>query len=191
MPKIYNTNSDIRKEYSENELPINIVLFIKELKNNYDFDNLSFDEYVVYIDKATGEVSNELTLNIEIDAEKYAKDKRLKKSKIDDEMSITREIFDINYLYLRTTITNKSQFAEKFLKDLKKELKNTELGKGIHQIRFNQSSTSSYDFYIDVIKKKDYWSPTGARYVKSWDIEKFIDEYLEQKGYTNLKSRVR
>lgn len=192
MPTVYN-NYNETVQYTnyndESELPRNIKIFLKELRKELG-DNLKFVEYVVSKSLLSpddehydpDDNNDDLDLNYFVDAEAYAKGEVLgNRRDINDKYSHLADALGIEYWTAFTKIVNKKEFAEKFLKDLKKFMKSTEVGDYIHAIKFNVKNT--HDLELVFVLKRDFWSRhsnvrTAARY------------YLDSLGYKNVSVHV-
>jgi hypothetical protein len=186
MPKVYNNYNEtaqITKYDVESELPRNIKIFIKELRSKLG-DNLKFDEYNISKsllnagdkDYDPDDNNDDLDLNYFVDAEAYAKGEVPygKRHEIEDKFDHLADALGIKSWTAFTKIVNKKEFADKFLKDLKKYMKSTEVGDYIHAIKFNVNNT--HDLEVVFVLKRDFWS----RYSQVRDVAK---EYLNSLGY--------
>ena len=187
MPKVYNNYNDTIQytKYEENELPRNVKLFLRELRNGLVGGNLKFDEYLVYKslldvnDEEYEEDYDDLDLMYEMDAEEYAKGKIEFDSRyqIQSKFSHIADALGIDTWTIFPKVINKKEFAEKFLKDLKKYMKSTDVGENIHAIRFN--ANNSQDLEISIIFKRGFSQYTKTRNVAV--------EYLKSVGYENVR----
>lgn len=193
MPKVHN-NYDDTIQYTkydvESELPRNVKIFIKELKKELG-DNLKFDEYNVSKsllspgdkDYDPEDNNDDLDLYYFVDAESYAKGETPygNRRDIHNKFDHLADGLGIKVWSAYTKIVNKKEFAEKFLKDLKKYMKSTGIGDYIHAIKFNVNNT--YDLELVFVLKKDFW----GRYS---DVRKIAREYLDSIGYNNVSVHI-
>lgn len=193
MPKVYNNYNEtaqITRYDVESELPRNIKIFIKELRSKLG-DNLKFDEYTVSKsllspgnkDYGPDDNNDDLDLNYFVDAEAYAKGEVPYGSRrdINNEFDYLADALGIKVWTAYTKIVNKKEFADKFLKDLKKYMKSTEYGDYIHAIKFNVNNT--HDLEVVFVLKRDFWGRYS--YVSS-----AAKEYLKSLGYVNVTVHV-
>jgi hypothetical protein len=193
MPKVYNNYNEtaqITKYDVESELPRNIKIFIKELRSKLG-DNLKFDEYSVSKsllsagdkDYDPDDNNDDLDLNYFVDAEAYAKGEVPYGSRrdINNEFDYLADGLGIKVWTTYTKIVNKKEFADKFLKDLKKYMKSTEYGDYIHAIKFNVNNT--HDLEVVFVLKRDFWS----RYSYVRDAAR---DYLNSLGYNKVTIHV-
>ena len=189
MPKVhnnYNNTAQITRYDVESELPRNIKIFIKELRSKLG-DNLKLDEYTVSKSLLSPEHQNydpddnndDLDLDYFVDAEAYAKGDTPygNRRDINNEFDYLADGLGIKVWTTYTRIVNKKEFAEKFLKDLKKYMKSTGIGDSIHAIKFNVNNT--HDLELVFVLKRDFWS----RYS---DVRAAAKYYLNSLGYTNV-----
>jgi len=192
MPTVYN-NYDETVQYTryndESELPRNIKIFLKELRKELG-DNLKFDEYVVSKSLLSPDDENydpddnndDLVLNYFVDAEAYAKGEVPgNRRDINDKYSHLADALGIESWTTLTKIVNKKEFGEKFLKDLKKFMKSTDVGDYIHAIKFNVNNT--HDLELVFVLKRDFWS----RYSNVRDAARY---YLDSLGYNKVTIHV-
>jgi hypothetical protein len=192
MPTVYN-NYDETVQYTryndESELPRNIKIFLKELRKELG-DNLKFDEYVVSKSLLSPDDENydpddnndDLDLDYFVDAEAYAKGEVPgNRHYINDKFDYLADALGIKNLTTLTKIVNKKEFAEKFLKDLKKYMKSTDVGDYIHAIKFNVNNT--HDLELVFVLKRDFWS----RYSNVRDAARY---YLDSLGYNKVTIHV-
>lgn len=193
MPKVhnnYNNTAQITRYDVESELPRNIKIFIKELRSKLG-DNLKLDEYTVSKSLLSPEHQNydpddnndDLDLDYFVDAEAYAKGETPygNRRDINNEFDYLADGLGIKVWTTYTRIVNKKEFAEKFLKDLKKYMKSTGIGDSIHAIKFNVNNT--HDLELVFVLKKDFW----GRYS---DVRKIAREYLDSLGYNKVSIHV-
>jgi len=192
MPKVYNNHNETvqyTRYNDESELPRNIKIFIKELRKELG-DNLKFDEYVISKsllspgdkDYDPDDNNDDLDLNYFVDAEAYAKGEVLgNRRDINDKYSHLAEALGIKSFTVFTKIVNKKEFGEKFLKDLKKYMKSTNVGNYIHAIKFNVNNT--HDLEIAFVLKRDFWN----RYS---DVRAAAKYYLNSLGYKNVSVHI-
>ena len=193
MPKVhnnYNNTAQITRYDVESELPRNIKIFIKELRNKLG-DNLKLDEYTVSKSLLSPEHQNydpddnndDLDLDYFVDAEAYAKGETPygNRRDINNKFDYLADGLGIKVWTTYTRIVNKKEFAEKFLKDLKKYMKSTGFGDTIHAIKFNVNNT--HDLELVFVLKKDFW----GRYS---DVRKIAREYLDSIGYNNVSVHI-
>jgi hypothetical protein len=192
MPKVYNNYNETAQytKYDvESELPRNIKIFLKELRKELG-DNLKFDEYVVSKSLLSPDDKNydpddnndDLDLNYFVDAEAYAKGEVPgNRRDINDKFDHLADALGIKSWTAFTKIVNKKEFGEKFLKDLKKFMKSTDVGDYIHAIKFNVKNT--HDLELVFVLKRDFWS----RYSNVRDAAKY---YLNSLGYKNVSVHV-
>ena len=192
MPTVYN-NYDETVQYTryndESELPRNIKIFLKELRKELG-DNLKFDEYVVSKSLLSPDDENydpddnndDLDLNYFVDAEAYAKGEVPgKRRDINDKFDYLADALGIKSWTAFTKIVNKKEFADKFLKELKKFMKSTDVGDYIHAIKFNVNNT--HDLELVFVLKRDFWS----RYSNVRDAARY---YLDSLGYNKVTIHV-
>ena len=192
MPKVYNNYNDtvqITRYNDESELPRNIKIFIKELRNKLG-DNLKFDEYSVSKsllsagdkDYDPDDNNDDLDLNYFVDAEAYAKGEVPYGSRrdINNEFDYLADGLGIKVWTTYTKIVNKKEFADKFLKDLKKYMKSTEYGDYIHAIKFNVNNT--HDLEVVFVLKRGFWIVSYVR-----DAAR---DYLDSLGYNKVSIHV-
>jgi len=192
MPTVYN-NYDETVQYTryndESELPRNIKIFLKELRKELG-DNLKFDEYVVSKsllspdnkDYDPDDNNDDLDLNYFVDAEAYAKGEVPgKRRDINDKFDYLADALGIKSWTAFTKIVNKKEFADKFLKELKKFMKSTDVGDYIHAIKFNVNNT--HDLELVFVLKRDFWS----RYSNVRDAARY---YLDSLGYNKVTIHV-
>jgi hypothetical protein len=193
MPKVYNNynnTAQITRYDDESELPRNIKIFIKELRSKLG-DNLKFDEYSVSKsllspgdeDYDPDDNNDDLDLDYFVDAEAYAKGETPYGSRrdINNEFDYLADGLGIKVWTTYTKIVNKKEFADKFLKDLKKYMKSTEYGDYIHAIKFNVNNT--HDLEVVFVLKRDFWS----RYSYVRDAARY---YLDSLGYNKVSIHV-
>lgn len=193
MPKVhnnYNNTAQITRYDVESELPRNIKIFIKELRSKLG-DNLKLDEYTVSKSLLSPEHQNydpddnndDLDLDYFVDAEAYAKGETPygNRRDINNEFDYLADGLGIKVWTTYTRIVNKKEFAEKFLKDLKKYMKSTGIGDSIHAIKFNVNNT--HDLELVFVLKRDFWS----RYSNVRDAAKY---YLNSLGYKNVSVHI-
>jgi len=193
MPKVHNNYNDtaqITRYDVESELPRNIKIFIKELRKELG-DNLKLDEYTVSKsllspgdkDYDPDDNNDDLDLDYFVDAEAYAKGETPygSRSEIRNKFDHLADALGIKSWNTYTKIVNKKEFADKFLKDLKKYMKSTDVGQYIHAIRFNVNNT--YDLEVLFILKRDFWS----RYSQVRNVAR---EYLDSIGYNKVSVHI-
>jgi hypothetical protein len=192
MPKVYNNYNEtaqITMYNDESELPRNIKIFIKELRSKLG-DNLKFDEYSVSKsllnpgdkDYDPDDNNDDLDLNYFVDAEDYAKGEVPgKRLDINDKFDYLADALGIKSWTAFTKIVNKKEFADKFLKELKKFMKSTDVGDYIHAIKFNVNNT--HDLELVFVLKRDFWS----RYSQVRHAARY---YLDSLGYKNVSVHV-
>ena len=193
MPKVhnnYNNTAQITRYDVESELPRNIKIFIKELRNKLG-DNLKLDEYTVSKSLLSPEHQNydpddnndDLDLDYFVDAEAYAKGETPygNRRDIQNKFDYLADALGIKSWNTYTKIVNKKEFAEKFLKDLKKYMKSTGIGDYIHAIKFNVNNT--HDLELVFVLKRGFW----GRYS---DVRKIAREYLDSIGYNNVSVHI-
>jgi len=192
MPKVYNNYNEtaqITMYNDESELPRNIKIFIKELRSKLG-DNLKFDEYTVSKsllnpgdkDYDPDDNNDDLDLNYFVDAEDYAKGEVPgNRRDINDKFDYLADALGIKSWTAFTKIVNKKEFADKFLKELKKFMKSTDVGDYIHAIKFNVNNT--HDLELVFVLKRDFWS----RYSNVRDAARY---YLDSLGYNKVTIHV-
>ena len=192
MPKVHNNYNDTIQYTSyknESELPRNIKIFIKELRRNLG-DNLKLDDYVVsksllspeHEDYDEEENNDDLDLEYNVDAESYAKGKTIdSRNDIHRRFVHLADALGIENWGVFVKIINKKEFAEKFLKELKKYMKSTSVGKSIHSIRFDVKNT--YDLELVFVLKREFWRNYG-------EVREVAKEYLESLGYKNIQVHI-
>jgi len=192
MPKVYNNYNEtaqITMYNDESELPRNIKIFLKELRSKLG-DNLKFDEYSVSKsllnpgdkDYDPDDNNDDLDLNYFVDAEAYAKGEVSgNRHYINNKFDYLADALGIESWTAFTKIVNKKEFGEKFLKDLKKFMKSTDVGDYIHAIKFNVNNT--HDLELVFVLKRDFWSRYGQ-------VKHAARYYLDSLGYKNVSIHV-
>lgn len=193
MPKVhnnYNNTAQITRYDVESELPRNIKIFIKELRSKLG-DNLKLDEYTVSKSLLSPEHQNydpddnndDLDLDYFVDAESYAKGETPygNRRDIQNKFDYLADALGIKSWNTYTKIVNKKEFAEKFLKDLKKYMKSTEYGDYIHAIKFNVNNT--HDLELVFVLKRDFWREYNG-------VRKIAREYLDSIGYNKVSVHI-
>jgi hypothetical protein len=193
MPKVfnnYNNTAQITRYNDESELPRNIKIFLKELRKELG-DNVKFVEYVVSKSLLSPDDENydpddnndDLDLDYFVDAEAYAKGEVPygKRRDINNKFDYLADGLGIKVWTTYTKIVNKKEFADKFLKDLKKFMKSTDVGDYIHAIKFNVNNT--HDLELVFVLKRDFWN----RYSYVRDAAR---DYLNSLGYNKVSIHV-
>jgi len=186
--QIYSKSEDTHYEFDE--LPKNVLLYLKELEN--DGYNIVFTDYYESLDKETNEKDSTLYFELNVDAEDKARSNKYSLNAINQEYHTIQKILNIGDVILRMNITNKENFAKKILTGLKKHLKESYVGKEIHQIRFD--TKKNYLLEIKIIRKQDtayiYRLNREKEYIYDRDIKKVAKDYLDNLGYTNLYVKI-
>lgn len=188
MPHVFYTfnNTVENKVYSdESELPRNVKIFIKEIRREFPNDELKLDKYlekIVLDDDPVSPIGNwyELDLIMDMDAERYAKGEYRHIKEADTKFDDIADSLGIDRFHIFTPYINKKEFAEKFLKGLKKYMKSSGEGESIHSIRFDL--TTKYEMEIKIILKKDIHSQRVEYSIKS-----LVKDYLADLGYKNVR----
>jgi len=183
MPNIFHTHNgtvEHRIYQNESELPRNAKIFMRELRKDLPNDEIKLYRYDEIKNLEDGKTQNELTLTMDMDAERYAKDEYSYIKDADNKFDRLADALGIDRWYISTPYINKKEFAEKFLKDLKKYMKSTGDGDSIHSIRFDL--TSKYEMEIKIILKKD-WVSQRSEYT----IKNLAKDYLKSQGYKNIR----
>jgi len=183
MPNIFHTHNDTveHKIYqNESELPRNAKIFMRELRQEFPNDELKLYRYDEIKNLEDGKTQNELTLTMNMDAERYAKGEYSYIKDYDNKFDRLSDALGIDRWFISSPYINKKEFAEKFLKDLKKYMKSTGDGDSIHSIRFDL--TSKYEMEIKIILKKD-WVSRRSEYT----IKNLAKDYLASQGYKNIR----
>jgi hypothetical protein len=186
MPNIFYTSNNTveRRIYQdESELPRNVKIFMRELRKEFPNDELKLDRYdekIILDDDPDDTNWYELDLTMDMDAERYAKGEYSYIKEADTKFDRLADALGINSWYISTPYINKKEFAEKFLKDLKKYMKSTGEGESIHSIRFDL--TTKYEMEIKIILKKDIHSQRVE-----FSIKNLAKNYLASKGYKNVR----
>ena len=183
MPNIFYTHNNTLEHSiykDEAELPRNVKIFIKEIRRDFPNDELKFYTYNEFKNLETNEIRNELDLEMDIDAERYAKGEYHHIKEADTKFDDIADSIGINIFHIVTTYINKKEFAEKFLKGLKKYMKSSGEGESVHSIRFDL--TTKYEMEVKIILKKDVNSHRVEYSVKS-----LAKNYLDSLGYKNVR----
>lgn len=188
MPEEYFSYGDKLKNvvyHNENELPKNVKLFLSELRNSHFGNNLKLYRFQETFDTEAGEgeseYENDLDLEYPMDAEKYATGGYEWFNKYTTKFDILANTLGIDEFYISHPFVNKKEFAEKFLKDLKKYMKASEYGGDIHAIKFDLKN--KHNFELQVILKRHAWRSHN-------NIRVFAKDYLTQKGYKKINIHV-
>ena len=153
---------------------------MRELRKEFPNDELKLYQYGEKKNLEDGKIENDLTLTMNMDAERYAKGEQSYIKDYDNKFDRLSDALGIDRWYIFTPYINKEEFAEKFLKDLKKYMKSTGDGDSIHSIRFDL--TSKYEMEIKIILKKD-WVSRRSEYT----IKNLAKDYLASQGYKNIR----
>ena len=156
---------------------------MRELRKEFPNDELKLDRYdekIILDDDPDDTNWYELDLTMDMDAERYAKGEYSYIKEADTKFDRLADALGINSWYISTPYINKKEFAEKFLKDLKKYMKSTGEGESIHSIRFDL--TTKYEMEIKIILKKDIHSQRVE-----FSIKNLAKNYLASKGYKNVR----
>lgn len=190
MPTTHTYSKTVDTHYEFDELPKNVLLYLKELKD--DGYNIVFTDYYESVDKETNEKDSALYFELNVDAEDKARSDKYSTNGINQEYHTIQKILNIGDVIIRMNITNKENFAKKILTGLKKHLKESDVGKAIHQIRFD--TKKNYFLEIKIIRKQDfayvYRMNREKEYIYDRDIKKVARDYLDNLGYTNLNVEI-
>jgi len=162
------------------ESPNNVKLFIRQLSRLGLSDGLEFYNYRVKEDTEENTKETDLDLIFSMDSEKFAKDEYPNLDDVERRADSYALTLGIDSYYISKKFVNKKEFAEKFLKDLKKHLKTLDVGGLIHQIRFDVLNQREME--IKVIKKNIWLSGYSDR-----EIRDEIKDYLLSMGYPKIK----
>ena len=184
MPNIFHTHNGT-VEYiiyqNESELPRNVKIFIRELRKDFPNDEIKLYRYDVRKDLDDGKIDfDEVTLTMDMDAERYAKGEYSYIKDTDNKFDGLADVLGIKRWYISTPYINKKEFAEKFLKDLKKYMKSTGDGGSIHSIKFDL--TSKFEMEVKIILKKEINS-----HRVEYEIKNLAKNYLNSLGYKNIR----
>jgi hypothetical protein len=185
MPRVKQSYNGETTFYEINELPSNVNKFVKELTslgiNN--IEDITYEEFTPKEDSEDDDLipANDLSVYISVDSEEAAKNmpygfERTMQRKADD---IAR-YFSIDDVYIFVKYYNKEEFATKFLKKLKANLKTTEIGHAIHSIRYNAKDRRVPE--IGIVKKRNIWPNVWES-----DMRKIIQDSLDIIGYPNVR----
>lgn len=183
MPKIFYTHNNTLEHSiykDEAELPRNVKIFIKEIRRDFPNDELKLYTYNEFKNLETNEIRNELDLEMDMDAERYAKGEYHQIKEADTKFDDIADSIGINRFHIFTPFINKKEFAEKFLKGLKKYMKSSGEGERVHSIRFDL--TTKYEMEVKIILKKDIHSQRVEYSIKS-----LAKNYLDSLGYKNVR----
>lgn len=190
MPTTHTYSRSVDTHYEFDELPKNVLLYLKELKD--DGYNITFTDYYESVDKEDNEKDSGLYLELNVDAEDKARSDKYSTNGIKQEYHTIQKILNIGDVIMRMNITNKENFAKKILTGLKKHLKESYVGKAIHQIRFD--TKKDYLLEIKIIRKQTtlygYRRFSDDEHVYDRDIKKVARDYLDNLGYTNLNVEI-
>ena len=147
-----------------------VVPFFSDIVKNIEFD--PFIEYIG-VSSYKGESQKEFNLYKSINPEIV----KGRKVWVFDDIA---DSIGINKFHIFTTYINKKEFAEKFLKGLKKYMKSSGEGESVHSIRFDL--TTKYEMEIKIILKKDVNS-----WRVGWEVKNLAKDYLDSLGYKNVR----
>ena len=188
MPKEFSLYGGRMKKINfkdENEIPLNVKSFIREIKSRdlgYKFEFSNYD-ITTETESSSGDVTvdHELCLQTKLDAEKYVKNEYSNLEEIKDSFNRLSPVFGIDSVYVHSLFVGKEEFAKKFLKNFKSYMKSTPYGGAIHAIKFELSN--QYEMTITIIKKS-YISPQN--WVRDSTLKDLAKEYLKSQGYSHI-----